>query len=103
MRNSYLILSIASVIISTRLYVVNFYGNSLNGDFSASWDYRETVQGLMSHLDQKVAPPSGDVKELFQKILCRQPTPEELQFFRDSSPRTITFVLLHSSEFVFNH
>ncbi len=38
-------------------FVRTFHGEALDGDFSSSWDYRETVQGLMSRLVEGVEPP----------------------------------------------
>jgi Protein of unknown function (DUF1549)/Protein of unknown function (DUF1553) len=84
-------------------FVRTFHGDALDGDFSSSWDYRETVQGLMSRLVEGVDPPSRDTNELFLSLLGRSPTSEEQTLCEKLTPREITFMLLNSSEFAFNH
>jgi len=84
-------------------FIRSFYGDALDGDFSATWEYRETVQGLMFRLVESVEPPANSAQDLFKKILCREPTADELVAFEIRSPKEVTFVLLHSSEFAFNH
>jgi len=41
--------------------ILEALGDALDGDFSATWDYRETVQGLMSRLVDRVDPPTANV------------------------------------------
>lgn len=84
-------------------FVRTFYGDALDNDFSSSWEYRETVQGIMSRLVEEVDPPAGGHAELFVQFLGRQPTELELEAFTGHSSREVAFVLLHSSEFAFNH
>ena len=84
-------------------FVRTFYGDALDGDFSSSWEYRETVQGLMSRLVETVAPPTSKPDDLFVRILGREPTSEERTFCQGRTAREVCFVLLHSSEFAFNH
>lgn len=84
-------------------FVRRFYGDALDGDFSASWEYRETAQGLMARLVERVELPPGDTSELFVRFLGRQPSPKELAACATRSATEIGFVLLHSSEFAFNH
>ena len=84
-------------------FVRTFYGDALDGDFSSSWEYRETVQGLMSRLVETVDPPTSQTEDLFLRILGREPTSEERTFSQSRTAREVCFVLLHSSEFAFNH
>ena len=83
--------------------VRTFLGDDLNSDYSATWDYRETVQGLMSRLVDPVKSPARSVEELFVRFLGRMPTSEELENCSDRSLDEVSFALLHSSEFAFNH
>ncbi len=83
--------------------VRTFLGDDLNADYSATWDYRETVQGLMSRLVDPVKSPARSVEELFVRFLGRMPTSEELEKCADRSLDEVSFALLHSSEFAFNH
>jgi hypothetical protein len=80
-----------------------FLGDDLNSDYSATWDYRETVQGLMSRLVAPVKPPSRTIEELFVRFLGRMPTSAELEKCSDRSLDEVSFALLHSSEFAFNY
>ena len=83
--------------------VRTFLGDDLNADYSGTWDYRETVQGLMSRLVDPVKSPARSVEELFVRFLGRVPTSEELEKCSSRSLDEVSFALLHSSEFVFNH
>lgn len=80
-----------------------FLGDDLNADYSSTWEYRETVQGLMARLVDPVKAPARSVDELFIRFLGRSPTSEELEKCSDRSLDEISFALLHSSEFAFNH
>ena len=80
-----------------------FLGEDLNADYSSTWEYRETVQGLMARLVDPVKSPGKSVDELFVRFLGRQPTSEELEKCSGRSLDEVSFVLLHSSEFAFNH
>ncbi len=80
-----------------------FLGDDLNADYSSTWEYRETVQGLMARLVDPVKSPAKSVDELFVRFLGRQPTSEELEKCSGRSLDEVSFVLLHSSEFAFNH
>uniref|UniRef100_A0A7C4QRB7 DUF1549 domain-containing protein n=1 Tax=Schlesneria paludicola TaxID=360056 RepID=A0A7C4QRB7_9PLAN len=84
-------------------FVQAFYGNALDGDFGSSWEYRETLQGLMNRLIDRVDPPATGIDELFQTFLCRGPTDTERAACADCSPRELTYLLLHAQEFAFNH
>jgi hypothetical protein len=86
-----------------RAFVEKFHGASLDGEFSASWDYRETPLSLMSRLVEQSPPPASSINDLFITLLCRPPTEEERVQLRRCTPQEITFALLHSSEFAFNH
>jgi|GEM_PF-1073015 hypothetical protein len=86
-----------------REFVRQYLSDAIEGDFSATWEYKETLQGLMSALLDKSSPPPGNIEELFISILNRRPIPEELKFFQGSSSREISYVLLHSNEFSVNH
>ncbi|AMV16929.1 DUF1549 domain-containing protein [Planctomyces sp. SH-PL14] len=84
-------------------FVRTFLGDALDGDFSASWEYRETVQGLMSRLVDDAPQASGGMDELFVRFLGRTPTSAERESLRGRTPREVGYILLHSSEFAFNH
>ncbi len=84
-------------------FVRTFLGDDLNADYSATWDYRETVQGLMSRLVDPVKPPARSVEELFVRFLGRTPALEELEMCSGRTLDEVSFALLHSSEFAFNH
>lgn len=86
-----------------RSFVTAFYGDALEGDFASTWEYRESLQGMMSRLMERTRPPSTDVQQLFLRYLGRHPTAEELAICAGCSPREICYLLLHSSEFAFNH
>jgi len=80
-----------------------FLGDDLNADYSLTWEYRETVQGLMARLVDPVKSPARSVDELFIRFLGRVPTSEELEKCSGRSLDEVSFALLHSSEFAFNH
>jgi hypothetical protein len=84
-------------------FILNFHGDIAETDFSASWEYRETMQGLMSRLVGTVEPPGGNLEEQFVRFLGRLPSDEERRFFENSRSQEVAYVLLHSSEFAFNH
>jgi hypothetical protein len=86
-----------------RSFVTAFYGDALEGDFASTWEYRESLQGMMSRLMERARPPTTDVQQLFLRYLGRHPTAEELAICAGCSPREICYLLLHSSEFAFNH
>lgn len=83
--------------------VRTFFGDDLNADYSSTWEYRETVQGLMSRLVNPVRSPARSVDELFIRFLGRNATSGELEQCSDHSLDEVSFALLHSSEFAFNH
>ena len=84
-------------------FVRAFLGDDLNADYSSTWEYRETVQGLMARLVDPVKSPTRSVAELFVRFLGRVPTLEELEKCSGRSLDEVSFALLHSSEFAFNH
>jgi len=86
-----------------REFVRQYLSDSIDGDFSATWEYRETMQGLMSALLDRAAPRGGDLDSHFTSTLGRSPTTQERDFFSHSSSREVSYVLLHSNEFSFNH
>jgi hypothetical protein len=57
----------------------------------------------MARLVDPVKSPGKSVDELFVRFLGRQPTSEELEKCSGRSLDEVSFVLLHSSEFAFNH
>ena len=86
-----------------REFVRNTVGESLDEDFSTTWDYRETVQVLMSRLNQRLPVPSQSVDQLYLKILSRRPSDRERELCRDQRAEDIVFALVNSNEFFFNH
>jgi len=86
-----------------RNFVRAYYGDALEGDFASTWEYRETLQGLMSRLVANTRPASRNVEELFIRYLGRQPTAVELETCAGCSAGEVAYLLVHSSEFAFNH
>ena len=86
-----------------REFIRNTVGESLDEDFSTTWDYRETVQGLMSRLNNRLPVPSKSIDQLYLKILSRRPNDRERQLCRDQRAEDIVFALVNSNEFFFNH
>ncbi len=86
-----------------REFIERSVGRSLDEDFSETWLYRETVQSLMSRLNANLRVPVKSPGELYLRILCRDPSPRELEICRQQAPADIVFALIHSHEFVFNH
>jgi hypothetical protein len=86
-----------------RDFVEQFLGDALDADFSTSWEYRETIPGMMSRLVEQVTPPERNISGLFPRLLGREATPEELTRWSSLSPRDVCYLLLHSNEFAFNH
>lgn len=86
-----------------REFIRQYLSDSIEGDFSATWEYKETLQGLMSALLDKGEPQSVDIEKLFLAILNRRPTASEKEFFKSSTSREMSYILLHSNEFSFNH
>lgn len=84
-------------------FIQNFIGESLDTDFSSTWEYRETIQGLMARLVDRTPSPTSSIDELFVRFLCRLPSDDEKHLCRNMSPSEICYLLLHSSEFAFNH
>jgi hypothetical protein len=83
--------------------VQQYFGDDLNGDYTATWEYRESVQGLMSRMVEPVKAPTRSVDDLFVRHLSRLPTSDERSLCEKHSADEITFALLHSTEFAFNH
>ncbi len=77
--------------------------DSLDADFSQTWEYRDTVQDVMTELVQRHSFRDRSVLSIYEKILSRKPTAEEYQMCRDQPRDRIVFALLHSNEFRFNH
>jgi len=84
-------------------FVRGFLGDALDGDFGSIWEYRETVQGMMSRLVESQTPPARDFDELFHRILGRSPSESERAALASRPAREVCFVLLHCNEFAFNH
>jgi len=71
--------------------------------FAATWEYRESVQQLITQLAASTPIVAGSTPGLFNKILSRQPTARETQLCAGRSKSDIVFALLHSDEFRFSH
>jgi hypothetical protein len=84
-------------------FVRAFLADALDGDFGSTWEYRETVQGLMSRLVETQIPPTRDFDALFRRILSRAPSGPERAALASRPAREVGFVLLNCSEFAFNH
>ncbi|MGI9516656.1 MAG: DUF1553 domain-containing protein, partial [Pirellulaceae bacterium] len=78
-------------------------GDALQLDFNPTWDYRETVQIVMSRLSMQVGSADYSVPELYRRVLTREPTPRELELCKDQETDDVVFALIHSNEFFFNH
>jgi len=78
-------------------------GPQLDEDFSETWLYRETVQQQMQQLALDLLPPANDLEKIYLKILGRRPTNADLTICKEHSLDDVTFALINSSEFYFNH
>lgn len=78
-------------------------GESLDEDFSHTWEDRQTVQQLMTTLSRGIPMRADSVDRLYLRILARKPTPKERKLCEGQQPETIAFALLNSNEFYFNH
>ncbi len=76
---------------------------SLDEDFSETWKYRETVQGLMRRLDVSLPASSASLEEIYLRILSREPTKRELEICEGRAVQDVVFALLNSNEFFFSH
>ena len=76
---------------------------SLDEDFSQTWQYRETVQGLMARLNMNLPAADDPLDQLYRRILSRDPTPQERELCRGHETQDIVFALINSNEFFFNH
>jgi hypothetical protein len=86
-----------------REFIERAVGQSLDENYSATWEYRETVQGLMGRLNLSLPVPTKSVDALYERILSRSPTSRELTLCRNQATRDIAFALVNSNEFFFNH
>lgn len=86
-----------------REFIERAVGRSLDEDFSETWKYRETVQGLMSRLSATLPTPTDSIDELYQRVLSRDPTEREREICRGRSIEDVAFALVNSNEFYFNH
>ena len=78
-----------------------FRGEMDGSRLGATWEYSETLGGLLERLAADTSPPTDDHEELFLRLLARRPTDEERERFRRRSAGDVVFVLLHSHEFSF--
>ncbi len=76
---------------------------SLDEDFGETWEYRETVQDVMTVLAGRIPTSEISIDDMFERVLARQPTPRERTLCRDRTVSDILFALIHSNEFRFNH
>ncbi|MDP6444478.1 MAG: DUF1549 domain-containing protein [Pirellulaceae bacterium] len=86
-----------------RRFIRRAVGQSLDEDFSITWQYRETVQSLMARLNINTPAPTSRIDGLYLRILSRSPTDRERRLCAKQSPRDIAFALVNSNEFCFNH
>ena len=73
-----------------REFIRNTIGESLDEDFSLTWEYRETVQGLMSRLNNRLPVPSRSVDQLYLRILRGAPTIANEKSVATNKPRTLS-------------
>ena len=87
-----------------REWIQNRVGESLDEDFSRSWEFRETVQQLMAKVLED-SPNLGDLKidSIYIRALGRRPLKAEKEFGERYRTDDHMFALLNSNEFVFNH
>jgi hypothetical protein len=76
---------------------------SLDEDYSETWQYRETVQALLTRLNSSISVPTSDVEQLYWRILSRAASAEERQLCAGHAAEDVAFALLNSNEFFFNH
>lgn len=86
-----------------RELIERMVSRSLDEDFSSTWEYRETVQGLLGRLSRGFRAPTGAVDDLYLRILSRSPTSKERNLCDGRRPEDVAFALVNSNEFFFNH
>ena len=86
-----------------RQLVRTMIGDALQEDFSETWAYRESVQMAMARFATPLESQPWSVTELYQRILTRDPSAEELLRCQDEAIPDIAFALVHSNEFFLNH
>lgn len=78
-------------------------GPRLDEDFSETWIYRETVQQQMQQLALDFSAPAGDLETVYLKILGRRPAESDRAICEGHSLGDVSFALINSNEFFFNH
>lgn len=86
-----------------RAFLRAMAGENLDEDFSATWEYRETVQDLMRKLAHRQPVANYPTAVWFRRALSREPTDGELRACRGKRSEDIAFALLLGAEFAFNH
>ncbi len=84
-------------------WIRELVGNSRDEDFSATWQYKETIQSLMRRLTTTVESPADSIDELFLRTLTRLPSVSERATCAGHSLDTVAYALVQSSEFYFQN
>jgi Protein of unknown function (DUF1549)/Protein of unknown function (DUF1553) len=77
--------------------------NSLDVDFSRTWQYRDNVQTVMRRLVRDLPVGPASITSLYETILSRSPTASERALCRGRPTSQVVFALIHSNEFRFVH
>lgn len=70
---------------------------------SDPYDWEATSQSTLRELSVPLEPRVSDLRELFQSVLGRQPSAEELALVESYSNADALFALIHGNEFLTNH
>ncbi len=89
--------------VERRSELIGYCIGSGEEDFSETNQYRESVQGLMMRLIEKVKAPTPSLDELFLRTLGRLPSEQQRLQCANRSLDEVAFALIHSNEFFFNH
>lgn len=78
-------------------------GVSIDDTFGEMWNTQERVQSLMSRLNMRLPSRQLSHREIFRRILSRQPTADQLRLASGHTTKDLMFALVHSNEFYYWH
>ena len=78
-------------------------GASLDETFVNAWDQTEPVQTLMTRLNIALPGQARSHRDIFRRVLSRDPTKDELELCTGQTTSDVLFALIHSNEFYFWH
>lgn len=84
-------------------FIQRMMGDDPEEDFSETWQYRETVQALMTRLNTNLVSPTQSLDELFLRVFTRLPDERERKLCEGKPLDDVAFALINSNEFFFSH